>query len=144
VVEVDIETGVTEILKYVHVHDAGKIISQETVDGQIYGGIVQGIGEALSEELVYNERGELSTDSYGDFLMPTALDAPPIIIEHLETPSPFTELGTKGMGESPIIGSKAVIISAVEDALSPLQVRISEAPATRERVRQWIRHAPAR
>ena len=144
VVEVDVETGITRILKYVHVHDAGKIISRETVDGQIYGGIVQGIGEALYEELVYNERGELSTDSYGDFLMPTALDAPPIVIEHLETPSPFTELGTKGMGESPIIGSKAVIISAVEDALSPFHVRISEAPATRERVRQWMRHSPAR
>jgi len=144
VVEVDIETGVTHILKYVHVHDAGKIISRETVDGQIYGGIVQGIGEALYEELVYNERGELSTDSYGDFLMPTALDAPHIVIQHLETPSPFTELGTKGMGESPIIGSKAVIISAVEDALSPFHVRISEAPATRERVRRWIRNSPAR
>jgi len=144
VLEVDIETGVTKILKYVHVHDAGKMISRDTVDGQIYGGIVQGIGEALSEELIYNERGELATDSYGDFVIPTAVDAPEIVIKHFETPSPFTELGTKGMGESPIIGSKAVIISAIEDALSPFHVRISEAPATRERVRQWIRNAPAR
>jgi len=139
VVEVDSETGVTKILKYVHAHDAGKVISQEVVDGQIHGGIVQGIGEALSEELVYNERGELVSDSYADFVIPTAVDAPEIIIRHWETPSPFTELGTKGMGESPIIGSKAAIISAIEDALSPWQIRITEAPATRERVRQWIR-----
>ncbi|MBM4333771.1 MAG: xanthine dehydrogenase family protein molybdopterin-binding subunit [Deltaproteobacteria bacterium] len=144
VLEVDIETGVTKILKYVHVHDAGKMISRDTVDGQIYGGIVQGIGEALSEELIYNERGELSTDSYADFVIPTAVDAPDIIIKHFETPSPYTELGTKGMGESPIIGSKAVIISAIEEALSPFHVRVSEAPATRERVRQWIQNGPAR
>jgi len=143
-VEVDSETGVTKIWKYIHVHDAGKIISPEIVDGQIYGGIVQGIGEALSEELIYNERGELSTDSYTDFVIPTAVDAPDIVIRHLETPSPYTELGTKGMGESPIISSKAAIISAIEDALSPFRVRILEAPATRERIRRWIRNSPAR
>ena len=143
VVEVDTETGATRILKYVHVHDAGKIISREVVDGQIYGGVVQGIGEALSEELIYNEQGELSSSSYADFVMPTAVDAPDIVIKHLETPSPYTELGTKGMGESPIIGSKAVIISAIEDALSPFHILITETPATREKVRRWIRHSTA-
>jgi len=114
------------------------------VDGQIYGGIVQGIGEALSEELIYNDRGELITDSYADFVIPTAVDAPDIVIRHFETPSPYTELGTKGMGESPIISGKAAIISAMEDALSPFQVRLTESPATRERVRQWVRMATAR
>ena len=144
VVEVDVETGITKILKYVHIHDAGKMISREIVDGQIYGGIVQGIGEALSEELIYDDRGELLTDSYADFVIPTALDAPDIIIRHFETPSPYTELGTKGMGESPIISGKAAIISAIEDALSPFQIRLTESPATRERVRQWVRRAAAR
>ena len=144
VVEVDVETGVTKILKYVHIHDAGKIISPDIVDGQIYGGVVQGIGEALSEEVIYNDRGELVTDSYADFVIPTSLDAPDIIIRHFETPSPYTELGTKGMGESPIISGKAAILSAIEDALSPFRIRLTESPATRERVRQWVRKATER
>jgi carbon-monoxide dehydrogenase large subunit len=70
--------------------------------------------------------------------MPTAVDAPEILIDHIETPSPFTELGTKGMGEAPIISSKAVIISAIEDALSPFRVRITETPVTRERLRGYV------
>jgi CO/xanthine dehydrogenase Mo-binding subunit len=144
VVEVDVETGIPKILKYAHIHDAGKMISRDIVDGQIYGGIVQGIGEALCEELIYNDRGELITDSYADFVIPTAVDAPDIVIRHFETPSPYTELGTKGMGESPIISGKAAIISAIEDALSPFQVRLTESPATRERIRQWVRKAAAR
>ncbi len=141
VVEVDIETGITKILKYVHVHDAGKIISKDIVEGQIHGGVVQGIGEALLEELVYSENKELLSTSYTDYLLPTALDSPDIVIGHLETLSPFTELGTKGMGEAPIIGGKAVIISAIEDALSPLKIRITESPATSERVRRWVLEA---
>jgi carbon-monoxide dehydrogenase large subunit len=144
ILEVDIETGAVRVLKYVHVHDAGKVISREIVDGQIYGGLVQGIGEALSEELIYNDSGELLTASYADFVMPTSVDAPDVVIKHFETPSPYTELGTKGMGESPIISAKAVIISAIEDALSPFGVRIPEAPATRERVRRWILNSQAR
>jgi carbon-monoxide dehydrogenase large subunit len=143
-VEVDTETGATKILRYVHVHDAGKIISKESVDGQIHGGIVQGIGEALSEEIHYNGKGELANRSYGDYVMPTAVDAPEILIDHLETPSPFTELGTKGMGEAPIISSKAVIVSAIEDALSPFGVRVSETPVTRERLRKYISQSQAR
>ena len=138
VVEVDTETGITQVLKYVHVHDAGKITDKQIVDGQIHGGIVQGIGEALSEELVYSENGKLLSTSHADYLMPTAVDAPDILVGHLETPSPFTELGTKGMGEAPIIGSKAVILSALEDALSPFNVRVNESPATREKVRKWV------
>jgi len=138
VAEVDTETGTVKVVKYVHVNDAGKLISKEIVDGQIHGGIVQGIGEALSEELVYDENGNLLSNSYSDYLMPTALDSPDIIIGHLETLSPYTELGSKGMGEAPIIGSKAAIIAAIEDALSPFNVLIHESPATREKVRKWI------
>ena len=144
VVEVDVETGAVSILKYACVHDAGVLLDKDIVEGQIVGGIVQGIGEALSEELVYNNNGELLSDSYADYVMPTAQDSPDIIIGHVETPSPFTELGSKGMGESGIIGSKAVIINAIEDALSPFNIRVAESPATRERVRKWILKARQR
>jgi carbon-monoxide dehydrogenase large subunit len=138
VVEVDVETGAVSILKYAHVHDAGTLLDKDVVEGQIFGGIVQGIGEALSEELVYTRSGELLSNSYTDYVMPTAVDSPDIVIGHVETLSPFTELGQKGMGEAPIIASKAAVINAIEDALSPFKIRIPESPATKERVRKWI------
>lgn len=138
VVEVDIETGLTKIIKYVHVHDAGTIIDKQIVDGQIHGGIVQGIGEALSERLDYDKDGRLLTTSFSTYLIPTAVEAPDIEIAHLETPSPFTETGSKGMGEAPIIGSKAVILAAIEDALSPFDIVVNDAPASPERVRKWV------
>ena len=141
VVDVDADTGETRILEYVHVHDAGRVISREIVDGQLHGGIVQGIGEALYEEVRYGEDGRLISGSYADYAMPTILDAPDIIIGHVETPSPYTELGTKGMGESPIISSKIVMLAAIEDALAPLGVRGGVLPATRERVRHWVKTA---
>ena len=138
VVEVDIDTGVTKIIKYVHVHDAGTLIDKQIVDGQIHGGIVQGIGEALYERLDYNDKGQLMTTSFSTYLIPTAVEAPDIQVGHLETPSPFTETGSKGMGESPIIGSKAVILAAIEDALTPFNIEVNESPATPELVRSWI------
>jgi carbon-monoxide dehydrogenase large subunit len=141
VVEVDIETGETGILKYVHVHDAGTIIDKAIVDGQIHGGIVQGIGEALSEEISYGPESRIQNASLSEYVMPTAVDAPDIIIEHLETPSPYTETGSKGMGEAPIIGSKAVILAAIEDALRPWGIEVNTSPATPERVRKWVRKA---
>ncbi len=140
-VEVDVETGVTRILKYIHVHDAGTIISRKVVDGQIHGGIVQGIGEALTERLQYGADGSLLNTSAGEYLMPTAVEAPDIEIAHLETPSPFSETGSKGMGEAPIIGSKAVILTAIEDALAPFGVEVNDSPASPERVLRWIREA---
>jgi len=141
IVEVDIETGAVGIVNYVHVHDAGKIIDEDIVRGQIYGGIAQGIGEALREELVYDKMGHLLSSSYTDFVMPTASDCPDILLAYIESPSPFTALGQKGMGESSIIGSKAAIISAIEDALSPYGITIEESPATMERVRQLVLRA---
>ena len=144
VVDVDVETGGVSILKYAQVHDAGTLLDKDVVEGQILGGIVQGIGEALSEELIYNNNGELLSDSYADYVMPTAQDSPDIVVGHVETPSPFTELGSKGMGEAPIIGSKVAIINAIEDALSPFKIRVAESPATRERVRRWILQAQQR
>jgi len=141
VVEVDTETGTSRILKYIHVHDAGTIISHKVVDGQIHGGIVQGIGEALTEKLDYDESGNLLNTSVAEYLMPTAVEAPDIEVAHLETPSPFSETGSKGMGEAPIIGSKAVILTAIEDALAPFGVVVNDSPATPERVLRWIREA---
>ena len=141
VVEVDIETGETSILKYAHVHDAGTIIDKAVVDGQIHGGIVQGIGEALSEEISYGSDSRIQNASLSEYILPTAVDAPDIVIKHLETPSPYTETGSKGMGEAPIIGSKAVILAAIEDALRPFGVEVNTSPATPERVQNWVRQA---
>jgi carbon-monoxide dehydrogenase large subunit len=141
VVEVDTQTGVSKIIKYVHVHDAGNVISHKVIDGQIHGGIVQGIGEALTEKLDYDADGNLLNTSFSEYLMPTAVEAPDIEVAHLVTPSPFSETGSKGMGEAPIIGSKAVVLTAVEDALSPFGIEVNDSPATPERVLGWIRKA---
>jgi len=141
VVEVDIDTGTTQIVKYVHVHDAGTIINAQVVDGQIQGGIVQGIGEALYEGLHYDDTGKLLNTSFSNYLIPTSVEAPDIQIAHLETPSPFSETGSKGMGEAPIIGAKAVILDAIEDALTPFGIRVNDSPATPEKVRTWIRQS---
>ena len=85
----------------------------------------------------------MMSESYTNYLMPTALDVPKVSIGYMQTPSPFTELGTKGMGEAPVISSKAAVIAAVEDALAPLGVEINESPATRRRVRERVRDARA-
>jgi carbon-monoxide dehydrogenase large subunit len=137
-VEIDIETGQVKILQYSHAHDAGVQISQAMVDAQVHGGIAQGIGEALTEELVYSPDGQLLSDSYVDYVIPICPDAPEIEVYHLETPSPYTELGTKGMGEAPIISGKAVIISAVVDALRPLKIDIRQTPMTSENIRKLV------
>ena len=141
VVEVDGETGAVDVLKMTHVHDAGNIVCRELVDGQIHGGIAQGLAEALFEEIQYSDRGEMQTESYTNYLLPTALDVPETTIGHMQTPSPFTELGTKGMGEAPLISSKAALIAAIEDALAPLNVRVNESPATRQRIWRWMKTA---
>ncbi|HKK90264.1 MAG TPA: molybdopterin cofactor-binding domain-containing protein, partial [Desulfobacteraceae bacterium] len=138
VVEVDVDTGVTDIVKYVHVHDAGTIINRQVIDGQIHGGIMQGIGEALYESLDYDDNSRLLNTSFSNYFIPTSVEAPDIEIAHLETPSPFSETGSKGMGEAPIIGSKAVILDALEDALSSFGIQVNDSPATPEKVRQWI------
>ncbi|MFO7753758.1 MAG: xanthine dehydrogenase family protein molybdopterin-binding subunit [Desulfobacteraceae bacterium] len=141
VVEVDVETGVTEIIRYVHVHDAGTIINRQVIDSQIHGGIVQGIGEALYESLHYDDNARLMNTSFSNYFIPTSVEAPDIEIGHLETPSPYSETGAKGMGEAPIIGSKGVILDAVQDALSCFDIRVNDAPASPEKVRQWIRES---
>lgn len=119
-VEVDAETGKVTVLRYVVAEDCGVMINPMIVDGQVAGGVVQGIGSALLEELVYDDQGQPLTGSLVDYLVPTATDVPAIEIEHLVTPSERSPIGAKGMGEGGAIGPPAAILNAVNDALSGL------------------------
>ncbi|MCS7109887.1 MAG: xanthine dehydrogenase family protein molybdopterin-binding subunit [Candidatus Caldarchaeum sp.] len=116
VVEVDPETGQVKLLRYVAVHDCGRILNKQIVEGQIIGGVVQGIGAALYENIVYGDDGVLLTSSFSDYLLPTSVETPEIVVDHVETPSLFSELGSKGMGEGPAIPVAAAIANAVENA----------------------------
>jgi 2-furoyl-CoA dehydrogenase large subunit len=140
-VEVDPETAAIKILRYVTVHDAGTIINPMIAEGQIYGGALHGLGGALYEELMYDEDGQLLTGTFMDYLVPTASEAPTIEIAHVVSPSPFTTLGAKGLGESSSMTAPAVIANAVSDALAPLGVRINELPMTPTRLWALIESA---
>ncbi|MFQ5519760.1 MAG: xanthine dehydrogenase family protein molybdopterin-binding subunit [Candidatus Methylomirabilia bacterium] len=133
-VEVDPETAEVRILRYVTVHDAGTIINPLIVEGQIYGGALHGLGGALYEELVYDADGQFLTGTFMDYLVPTASEAPTIEIAHVVSPSPFTTLGAKGLGESSSMTVPAVVANAVSDALAPLGIRITELPITPSRL----------
>ena len=135
-VEVDIHTGMVTLRRYGVIEDCGKIINPMIVDAQVVGGIAQGIGTALYEHYRYDENGQLLTTSFMDYLIPTAADVPDVQIEHIETLSPLTVDGVKGMGEAGTIGSPAAIVNAVADALAPFDVKITELPLTPERVWQ--------
>jgi len=141
VVEVDTETGEVEVTKYVAVDDVGTIINPQIVDGQVMGGVVQGIAEALAEEAIYDERGNLITSSMTQYLVPAATEVPSMIVGRHETPSTTNELGVKGVGETGTIASPPAVINAVVDALSHLGVTDVERPATPERVWRAIREA---
>ena len=141
IVEVDVETGQVSILKYTAVSDCGTIMNPRLLDGQIVGGIAQGIGAAFLEEYVYDENGQLATSTFMDYLLPTAGDVPPIEVTHQETPSPFTEYGVKGGGEGGRMVAPIALASAVEDALRPFGVRVDELPMTPERIVNWIAEA---
>ena len=134
IVEVDVETGKVQILRYVVVHDCGKMINPMIVEGQIRGGTAQGIGNALYEQLVYSKEGQLLTGSLKDYMIPTAMEVPSIEVAHLETPSPLTVGGVKGMGEGGAIAPPGALANAVADALSQFQVKITELPITPERI----------
>ena len=138
VVEVDPETGATKILRYVAVDDVGNRINPMVVDGQLHGGIAQGIGQALFEEAVYDEGGQLRTGSLVDYLVPTAADLPTFELAATVTPSPVNPLGTKGVGEAGTIASSAAVINAVVDALAPFGVKDITMPATPEKVWQLM------
>jgi carbon-monoxide dehydrogenase large subunit len=139
VVEVDPATGEFQILRYCVVEDCGTMINPMVVDGQVHGGVAQGIGGAVYEEIVYDAEGQLLSGSFLDYLVPSAVEVPPIQIEHLCTPSPFTPLGIKGMGEGGTVCPGSVLASAISDALRPYGVRITSLPITPARVLAAIR-----
>jgi CO/xanthine dehydrogenase Mo-binding subunit len=141
IVEVDAETGQLRFLRYVVQHDCGIMVNPTIVEGQIRGGVAQGIGGAFYERIVYDEGGQPLTASYMDFLLPTAVEIPPIEIGHLETPSPLNPLGIKGVGEAGAIPGPALVAEAVEDALAPFGIRIREMPLDPSRLRTLIRRA---
>jgi carbon-monoxide dehydrogenase large subunit len=135
-VEVDRETGHVAILKYVVAGDCGPLVNPMIVDGQTHGGLAQGIGEALMEEVIYDESAQPLTATLMDYLIPTATDVPPVQIVHLETPSPNTVHGFKGMGESATIGAPACVANAIGDALGR---PIDSLPISPPRVVEWLR-----
>ncbi len=141
VVEVDVETGRTMVERYLVAEDAGRIINPMIAEGQVHGGIAQGIGNALLEEIVYDESGGILTATLADYLPPTAHEIPPIELHHRETPSTESITKAKGLGEGGTIGAPAAVVNAINDALAPFGVEIDEIPATPQRVRAALRSA---
>lgn len=144
VVEVDRDTGEIRIDRYVAVDDCGKVINPLLVDGQIHGGIAQGLGQALMELAVYDESGQLVTGTLMDYAIPKAHDMPWIESDRVETPSPVNPLGIKGVGEAGTIGSTPAVVNAVVDALSPLGVRHIDMPLTSEKIWRIIHEKEAK
>lgn len=141
VVEIDPETGDVRLRSYVAVDDCGNVINPLLVDGQVHGGIVQSVGQALLEEAVYDDQGQLITGELTDYAIPRAGDLPWIETDRTVTPSPVNPLGVKGVGEAGTIGATPALMNAVVDALSPFGIRHIDMPAKRERVWAAIRGA---
>ena len=141
-VEVDAATGAVKILRYVVAHDCGRLINPFLVDGQIRGGVVHGIGNALFEHMLYDEEAQPLNATYADYLLPIATDMPSIEIHHIECPSPLNPIGVKGAGEGGTIPATACVISAIEDALRPFGVTIAEHPVSPERLVALIERGP--
>lgn len=141
VVEVDERTGKTEILSYVVVHDCGRVVNPMVADGQVTGGVMQGIGGALYEEMEYGPDGQPRSVTYMDYLVPTSAEAPTYVLDHIETRSTLNPLGVKGLGEGGAIAPPAVLANAVEDALGPDRVHVTRGPLTPSRVKDLIRAA---
>jgi aerobic carbon-monoxide dehydrogenase large subunit len=140
-VEVDVETGQVRLTRYIVVHDCGRMINPMMVEGQVHGGVAQGIGMTLYEWMRYDDAGQPLTVTFADYLLPTSVCIPPIEIHHMESPTPLNPLGVKGAAESGTIGAPPAIVSAIEDALRPLQVRITDLPVTPERLLALISKA---
>ena len=133
-VEVDRGTGEIRFLRYVAVHDCGRLINPMIVEGQIHGAIAQGIGEALGEAMVYSPEGKPLTSSLMDYALPAAEDIPVILLDMMETPSPTNPLGIKGIGELPTVAAPVAVANAVMDALSHTGVGHLDLPLTPEKV----------
>ena len=143
-IEVDPELGKIDVLRYAVVEDCGRMINPLIVKGQVHGGAAQGIGGAILEELVYDDDGQLRTTTFMDYLMPGSTDLPRIDVGHIETPSPFTVEGIKGMGEGGAIAPGPAIAAALADALTPLgHVPVTALPLTWDRVRRLVKDARA-
>ena len=141
IVEVDIETGIIELQRFVAVEDCGVMLNPNVVEGQVAGGAAQGIGMALLEEVVYSDEGHLLCASLMEFLYPSMTDLPDIETVHIETPSPVTEGGIKGLGEGGLITSPAAVVNAVADALNPLGVILDRLPLNPDYVLGRVREA---
>jgi carbon-monoxide dehydrogenase large subunit len=143
IVEVDPDTGVVKVLRYCLVEDAGTVVNPLLVDANLHGGITQGIGSTLYEQLVYDASGNFQTATLMDYTIPTAVEAPTFEVEHQETPSPFTPLGMKGVGESGVGSVLGALASAVENAFPDLDLQLTELPLTPNRVWRAIEQARA-
>jgi carbon-monoxide dehydrogenase large subunit len=139
IVEVDIDTGSVSVEKFLVAEDAGLIINPMIADGQVHGGVAQGIGNALLEEIIYDETGNIMSSTLADFLPPTAREIPEIELHHIETLTGNSITKAKGLGEGGAIGAPAAVISAINDALSSFGVSIDEMPATPQRIRAALR-----
>jgi carbon-monoxide dehydrogenase large subunit len=140
-VEIDPETGVTEVVAFTAVDDVGRVINPMIVEGQVHGGVAQGIGQALLERADYDDQGQLLSGSFLGYTMPRASDLPSFKVGNHATLCTHNPLGSKGVGEVGAIGSPPAVINAVVDALAHLGVRHVEMPATSERVWRAIRGA---
>jgi carbon-monoxide dehydrogenase large subunit len=141
---VDVETGMVEILDYVIVEDGGTLVNPMVVDGQIYGGVAQGVGTALYEEMAFDRQGQPLASTLSDYMIPGPTEVPAVRILHMETPSPLTVFGVKGIGEGGAIAPPAAIANAINDALAPLGVEITESPITPRRLLAAIAAAQSR
>jgi carbon-monoxide dehydrogenase large subunit len=140
-VEVDVDSGLVKLNRYIVAHDCGTIISPSGVEGQTIGGVVHGIGATLFEWMRYDENGQPLAVTYADYLLPTSDVVPRIEIEHMQSPSPFNPLGVKGAGEAGTIGAPAAIIAAVEDALADYDIFITDLPLTPVRLFELLKSA---
>jgi len=141
VVEVDVETGAIQLLRYIGVDDCGNVINPMIVEGQVHGGIAQGFGQAMLEEIVYDEKGDLLTDSLKSYRVPVAENLPSFEMERMETPTPLNPLGLKGVGESGTIAAPPTLVNAVLDALAPLGIHHLDMPLHPHKVWEAIRQA---
>jgi aerobic carbon-monoxide dehydrogenase large subunit len=139
VVELDTDTGAVTLTQYIYVDDCGTVVNPLIVEGQVHGGLAQGIGAALLEEAVWDDRGQLVTGSFMDYAMPSAAELPRFTLDRMATPSPHNPLGAKGMGESPTIAAPPAIVNAVVDALAPLGVTHVDIPIKAEKVWRLLR-----
>ena len=137
-IEIDPETYKVEISKYIVVEDCGRVINPMIADGQAHGGVAQGIGVALMEEVIHDASGQVLTASLVDYVVPSAVEVPSMDVVHVEAELPGTVGGFRGLGEGGTIGAPACIANAISDALSPLGIEIMEIPATPERIYRLV------